>query len=344
MAYNNNLSKRSSGDNTALAKQTATAVNGMLTKNRDAIMATLPKGFNFDRMCRSLINAVSTTPQLAQCSPASLFLSSVRSFSLGLEPNGALNEAYLIPYWNSKKSCYEAQFQPSYRGLQNLARRSGEIAEIYSKAVKENDIFDVEEGTDRKIIHKPNYMKDRGKAVCYYAVFRTKDGNVDFEVMSLEEIEAIRSLSKAKDADAWVIHFEEMAKKTVMRRLLKRAPMSIELAEAVAFDNASATGEFNHQDSIIDIEGFTIDDAATPAGVQAAVNAERTAELRGKISQRAASGNDEFAPMIAAAIKKSGAPVTAAEVMEFVANKGIELTLDADFAKIVDDAANSSLI
>jgi recombination protein RecT len=101
-------------------------------------------------MCRSLINAISTTPQLAQCSPASLFLSSVRSFSLGLEPNGALSEAYLVPYWNSKKACNEAQFMPSYRGLQNLARRSGEIAEIYSKTVKENDVFDVEEGTERK--------------------------------------------------------------------------------------------------------------------------------------------------------------------------------------------------
>lgn len=347
MAYNNNssMAKRNNGDTAALAKQTATTVNSMLLKNKAAIMATLPKGFNFDRMCRTLINAVSTTPQLAQCSPASLFLSSVRSFSLGLEPNGALNEAYLIPYWNSKKSCYEAQFQPSYRGLQSLARRSGEIAEIYAKAVKENDIFEVEEGTERKIIHKPNYMKDRGKAVCFYAVFRTKDGNVDFEVMSLEEINAIRALSKAKDADAWNIHFEEMAKKTVMRRLLKRAPMSVELANVVAYDNKAAVGEFDrNSDDIINIDGFDIADADTPADVQSAVNAERTAELREQIKQRSNAAENEFAPMIAAAIKQTGAPTNIQAVLDYANRKGKVLTMDMDFAGLVNEAATADLV
>lgn len=342
MAYNNSMSRRDGKDTAALAKQTAIQVNGMLVKNKAAIMATLPKGFNLDRMCRSLINAISTTPQLAQCSPASLFLASVRSFSLGLEPNGALKEAYLVPYWNSKKSCFEAQFQPSYIGLQTLARRSGEIAEVYAKAVKENDVFDVEEGTERKIVHKPNYTKDRGKAVCFYAVFRTKDGNVDFEVMSIDEIEAIRNLSKAKDADAWTIHYEEMAKKTVMRRLLKRAPMSIELAAAVAFDNKAAVGDFDGKDDIIDIEGFDLSDGDTPADIQGQLNANRTAELRNQIKNAKATTNNDFGMMIQQELTRSGNPLTKDQVLSFVDQEGIILTMDSDFHDICEKAALKS--
>lgn len=349
MAYEkNNAMSRTKTDPAVLAKQTATQVNGLLTKNKAAIMKTLPLGFNFDRMCRTLINAISTTPQLAQCSPASLFLSSVRSFSLGLEPNGALNEAYLVPYWNSKKACNEAQFMPSYRGLQNLARRSGEIAEIYAKSVKENDTFEVEEGTERKIIHKPDYTRERGKAVCFYAVFRTKDGNVDFEVMSMDEIEAIRNRSKAANSGPWCTDFEEMAKKTVMRRLLKRAPMSVELADAVAFDNKAAVGEFDGKDDIIDIEGFAIDDAETPADIQAKVNADRTAELREKVAAKSAvqvpPEENSFSTLVSAAIRQTQAPTSVQAVLEYAGRKGITLALDMDFAALVNKAAEAGLV
>ncbi len=342
MAYNNSSVAKRNADTTALAKQTATQVNILLTKHTGAIMASLPKGFNLDRMYRSVINAISTTPQLAQCTAASIFLSSVRSFSLGLEPNGALKEAYLVPFWNGKKQCMEAQFMPSYIGLQNLTRRSGEITEIYAKVVKENDLFDVEEGTERKILHKPDYTKSRGKALCYYAVFRTKDGNVDFEVMSIDEIEAIRSLSKAKDSDAWVAHYDEMAKKTVMRRLLKRAPMSVELAAAVAMDNKAAVGEFDRNDDIIDMEGFAVDET-TPAEVQSQVNAERTAQLKEQIRGKSSVDND-FAPMIVGAIKKTGAPTSVDAVIRYAENKNITLTLDMNFESLVNEVAEADLI
>ena len=200
-----------------LQKKTAVAINEQLKKNRAAIMATLPQGFNYDRMCRTVINAVSTDYMLAKCSTSSIFLSTVRAFGLGIEPNGPLSEGYLISFWNSKKGCNEAQFMPSYKGLINLARRSGEIADIYAKAVYENDTFEVEEGTDRKIIHKPDYRKVRGKAVCYYAVFHTKSGGVDFEVMSMDEILKVKNSSKSADKGPWVDWFEEMAKKTVIK-------------------------------------------------------------------------------------------------------------------------------
>ena len=279
----------------ALAKQTATTVNGYLVKNRDAIIKTLPEGFNFDRMCRTVINAISTTPLLAKCSPGSLFLSTVRAFSLGLEPNGALSEGYLVPFWNSKKSCNEAQFMPSYRGLQQLSRRSGEITDIYAKEVFSKDIFEVEEGTERKIIHKPNYTAERGEPVCYYAVFHTKDGGVDFEVMSKAEIETVRAASKAANSGPWTQWYGEMAKKTVMKRLLKRAPMSIEASDkfskALDTENRAAMGEEANNADILDIEGLEVpEEGDTPAEVQRAVNADRAKEISAKIA--AAKKND----------------------------------------------------
>ena len=268
-----------------LTKETAQAVSKQIAKNRDALLRSCPTGFNLDRMTRTLINAISTTPQLAKCSPASIFLSSIKAFTLGLEPNGALSEGYLVPFWNSKKGQNEAQFMPSYRGLQNLARRSGEISNIYSKAVYEKDIFEVEEGTERKIIHKPDYTKNRGMAVCYYAVFVLKTGEVDFEVMSIDEINAIRARSKSADTGPWVTDYDEMAKKTVMKRLLKRSPMSIELASAISLENQVSTGENQGSIDIIDIDGIEVDEDTTSEAMQEAINKDKVAELKEKLNK-----------------------------------------------------------
>lgn len=264
-----------------LATITASKVNSMLKTNRKAIMDTLPQGFNYDRMCRSVINAVSTTPELAKCNAASIFLSTVRAFSLGLEPNGALAEGYLVPFWNSKKQTNEAQFMPGYRGLISLARRSGKIANIYAQAVYSEDVFEVELGTERKIVHKPNFLKPRGEAVCYYAVFQGTDGYSDFEVMTVEEIEKVRLASKSGNSGAWKMWTEEMAKKTVLRRLLKRAPMSIELADAVTLDNKISSGE--DVTDIITVEGLDIDDSTSPE-VQQQINAERIEAVKEKLN------------------------------------------------------------
>lgn len=316
------VKKRETEDVGALARKTAGIVSAYLAKNKSALLRSLPHGFNFDRMCRTVINAISTTPTLAKCDAGSLFLSTVRGFTLGLEPNGALAEGYLVPFWNAKKGINEAQFMPSYRGLINLARRSGEIAEIYAKAVYPKDVFEVEEGTERKIVHKPDYTGNRGdQAVCYYAVFRTKSGNIDFEVMSKPEIDAIRSRSKASGSGPWVTDYDQMALKTVLKRLLKRAPMSIEFADAVKAETAAAMGEEADNSDILDIEGLEVpDDSDTPAEVQKTVNAERAEALKEKIAEKKGSVNapDKLrSEIIAGLLHKSNAPVTMVQFVSY---------------------------
>ena len=193
----------------------------------------------------------------------------------------------------------EAQFMPSYRGLIQLARRSGKIADVYAKAVYANDTFEVEEGTERKIIHKPDYTKYRGEAVCYYAVFHTTDGAVDFEVMSKGEIEAIKQRSNAVRNGKqcpWDTDYEEMAKKTVLKRLLKRAPMSIELSDAIELENRAAMGETQTDaGNVLDIDGLEMpDEADTPAEVQKAINANRAEELKAKLAEKKPETSDSL--------------------------------------------------
>lgn len=234
---------------------TAELVKHNLDKNRDAIIRSLPKGFNFDRMCRAVINAISTTPSLAKCTASSLFLATVKGFSLGLEPNGPMQEGYLVPFKNNKKDVHEAQFMPGYRGLIALARRSGEIAVIYAREVYKNDYIEVVEGLERKLIHKPLLWGDRGELLGFYGVFTLKTGEPDFEVMTIKDIEDIRARSKAATEGPWVTDYNEMGRKTVIKKLLKRAPMSIELAGAIEQENKALEGQGN---DIIDVEGLDI--------------------------------------------------------------------------------------
>jgi len=233
-------------------------VKSLLERNRTAIIKSLPPQFNnYERLVGSVINAISTTPAIAECNPDSIFISTLKAFRLGIEPNSPLGEGYLVPFKN------KAQFMPGYRGLIKLARQSGEIKEVYGRAVHKNDDFEVIEGTEgRKIVHRPDYFTDRGKVLGYYAVFTLKDGGYDFEVMSKHDIDKIRGRSRSgkSNQSPWGTDYDEMAKKTVIKRLLKRAPMSIDAVQAaIKDDNAVAMGEEQDDSDVIDILGHEVE-------------------------------------------------------------------------------------
>lgn len=242
-------------------KSTALVVKGHLEKNRNALSKILPKGCNYDRLCRVLMNAVSTNETLAKCTPVSIFLSCIKGFALGLEVNGALNMAYLIPYKN-RLGIYEAQFMPSYLGLIELARRSGEISSICANPVYERDEITVQEGSERIFVHKPDiFQADRGKIIGYYAIYHNKDGSFDYEIMDMKELDKIRRSSKTSNNGPWVDWEGEMYKKSVLKRLLKRAPKSVELAKAIDLDHKAAMGEKQSKDlDFIDIDGLDLSD------------------------------------------------------------------------------------
>jgi recombination protein RecT len=235
-------------------RSTAATVKTWLEKSKDAIARELPKGVNLQRFIAVAINAISTNPLLSSCTAESLFCGILKGFRLGLEVNGPLGEAYLVPFKDNKSGNMLAIFMPSYKGMIKLARQSGELATLYADCIKENDEYSIQRGTDMCLTHRIKLGR-RGETIAYYAAVKFKDSSYDYELMTPEEIGHIRSKSKAKDSGPWVTDFDEMAKKTVLKRLLKRLPMSVEnFAEAVQADNKAEAGEIDP----IQIEGIDI--------------------------------------------------------------------------------------
>jgi len=201
----------------------------------DQIAQALPSHINPDRMVRMVLTSFAEVPKLAQCDAASVWKSVLSCCAIGLEP-GALGHAYLLPY-NTKEGM-KCQLQMGYKGLIELAMRSGKVSSIYADAVHDNDEFIYERGTDEKLVHKPCMRSDRGEAYCYYAYAKMKDGGFNADVMFMEDILAIKDRAKASFGP-WKTDFSEMAKKTVIKRLCKKLPLSPELHEAIHLDNQS---------------------------------------------------------------------------------------------------------
>ena len=199
----------------------------------------LPKHVNSERFVRIAITTIRQNPKLAKCSQESLLGALMVSAQLGLEP-GTLGQCYLIPFENKKAGTVECQFQIGYKGLIELLRRSGQLSDIYSYTVYENDDFNIEYELSRTLTHKPNF-DERGEIKGFYAVAILKDGAKAFEYMTKDEV--VKHEEKYRKGsyknDVWNKNFEEMAQKTVVKKLLKWLPVSVEFLEMASKDEKS---------------------------------------------------------------------------------------------------------
>ena len=217
------------------------SIKQLVMQMKPQIEKALPSVLTGERFSRMVLTAMSTNPQLAECTPNSFLGAMMQAAQLGVEPNTPLGQAYLIPYRNHGQ--LECQFQLGYKGLIDLAYRSGEITSISAHEVCENDDFEYELGLDEKLRHKPA-LKDRGAVILYYAVFRTKAGGRGFAVMSVEDIKNhSKKYSKAAGSSysPWATNFDAMAKKTVIKQALKYAPIKTEFVRAVSTDETIKT-------------------------------------------------------------------------------------------------------
>lgn len=227
--------------------------------HKDSIKAVLPQHMTPDRMLKIALRALRTTPKLMNCTINSLFGAVVTCAQLGLEPNTPQGHIYLIPFENRKKQTYEVQVIVGYKGLIDLARRSGEIVSISSHAVFDGDPFDVMFGTDESVTHRPKLQGDRGHIVGFYAVAKLVGGGTQFEFMSTSDVNKIRDGSQGyktairfnKQDTPWISSYEQMGRKTVIRRLCNYLPMSIELANAVALEGRAEKNESQSLDQVL---------------------------------------------------------------------------------------------
>jgi recombination protein RecT len=223
-------------------KQKSDTVRGMLDKYKNQIAMALPRHITPERMIRVAMTTIQKVPKLLQCRPAELLAKVIEASQLGLEPDGVLGYAYLVPFFNKKRDVMECQLIPGYKGLMMLARRSGHVSTLYAKVVYQEDAYTIKYGIEPTLEHTPADSPDPGPMVAVYAVCRLKDGGVQYEWMWTREVEAIRKRSRAANDGPWVTDYEEMAKKTALRRLCKSLPLSPEVQRVVAADEMFDAG------------------------------------------------------------------------------------------------------
>lgn len=234
---NEGIIKKTTGE--IAAKGKPKTLNDYIKSMESEISKALPSVITPERFTRMTLTAVRTTPGLASCEPMSFLAAMMSAAQLGLEPNTPLGQAYILPYKNNKKGITEVQFQIGYKGLIDLAYRSGEVELVQAQCVYENDTFECEYGIEPKLKHIPA-DKNRGELTKVYAMFRTKSGGYGFEVMSIDDIrQHAQKYSKAfgSSYSPWKTSFEEMAKKTVLKRVLKYAPLKSDFVRAITQDS-----------------------------------------------------------------------------------------------------------
>lgn len=244
------------------------SIAGLLAdpKVKSQMALALPKHMTADRLARIATTEIRKVPALAKCNIESFMGAIMQCAQLGLEPGSALGHAYLLPFGNGKASdgLANCQLIIGYRGMIDLARRSGQIVSIAARAVHERDQFSYEYGLHEDLQHKPCEDGEPGKLTHVYAVARLKDGGVQFEVMSKLEVDKVKAQSKAGNNGPWVSHYEEMAKKTVIRRLFKYLPVSIEMQQAVVLDERADAGLDQHNAAALTGEWQVIEDEVPP--------------------------------------------------------------------------------
>jgi len=197
-------------------------------KFREEIAKVLPKHVTPERMTRIAITAVMKNPDLMRCTPESVLNCLMLCSQAGLEPDGRL--AHLIPFKDTCTVIFD------YKGLVSLALRNG-YESVWADKVCEGDDFDAGVKDGRKVInHVINWKRPRGEAYAYYAV-ALRNGSMDFEVMTIDEVKAIQARSRAGKGGPWVSDFDEMGKKCPLRRMSKRWDLLPEIRDVINADD-----------------------------------------------------------------------------------------------------------
>ncbi|WP_407521875.1 recombinase RecT [Methylobacterium oryzisoli] len=210
-------------------QQAAQAFRGDFQRMSGEIAAALPPHIPPERFMRVVLTAVQGDAALLEADRKSLFEASMKAAQDGLLPDK--REGALVIYAG------KVQWLPMIAGVLKKVRNSGELASIAAHVVHENDRFAYVLGDEERIEHEPKLDGPRGLPRAAYAIAKTKDGGIYREVMSLEEIEKVRRVSRAANKGPWVDWWEEMARKTVLRRLAKRLPMSTDMDDLIRRDD-----------------------------------------------------------------------------------------------------------
>lgn len=240
MDVKNELAKKA--ENTGKVKLTKNMpIADMINALEPEIARALPSVITPERFTRMALNALNNTPKLAECTQMSFLGALMSAAQLGLEPNTPLGQAYLIPYKN--KGVLECQFQIGYKGLLDLVYRNEMVQTVQAQVVYENDELRYVLGLNGELTHIPR-LRDRGKPIAFYALFKLDNGGYGFEVMSKEDMDEFATKYSKGISSAyspWKTNYEDMAKKTVIKKVLKYAPLKTDFQRALSNDETIKT-------------------------------------------------------------------------------------------------------
>ncbi|MBI4852579.1 MAG: recombinase RecT [Acidobacteria bacterium] len=201
-------------------EKTLVRLSVTLGKFREKLVQALPKNRNVDQEISSVIATVASSPSLQRCTPESIALAAYDAATLGL-PVNKLGLAWLVPFGN------EAKLQIGYRGYIQLVIESGYVLDVNAECVYENDRFKYTLGSNPNIEHEPAIKGQRGNFIAVYAIARLLNGISKHVVMSKEQVDHIRSKSRSASNGPWMTDYDEMSKKTVIKRLCKLLPYNL---------------------------------------------------------------------------------------------------------------------
>jgi recombination protein RecT len=232
-----NLTARSSArSDEDKIKENNIVIHKMFEKLKPQLALAVPDVMNSDRVARVALTELRKNHKLAEAvvsSPETFMAAMLTAAALGLEVGNGLGQAYLVPNFNRKTGKTEIRLDTSYRGMLDLARRSGEIESVSAIPVYAGEKFKVTLGLEPNIEHERCFddsvsMND-SDIIAVYVVVKLKGGGFQFEVMTRQQIEKIRLSSPAGSSGPWSNYWAEMAKKTVFKRIFKWLPVSIEV-------------------------------------------------------------------------------------------------------------------
>ena len=292
------------------------------------IKMALPRHMTAERLARIATTEMRKVPKLGQCDPMSFLGAVMQCAQLGLEPGGALGHAYILPFDKREKRggqwvtvSIEARVIIGYRGMIDLARRSGQIVSIEARAVYDGDKFDCVLGLDSSISHVPDWENanraDPAHLRFVYAVAKLKDGGLQFDIMSRAEIDGIRARSKSKDNGPWVTDYAAMGLKSVVRRLFKFLPVSIEMQTAVGLDEQAEVGISQQNRAVLDGQFTEVSDFGSDAPALENNPGEVVDFSTGEVSARETVGADRGTEAPAAETKASPAETSSPPTFTF---------------------------
>jgi recombination protein RecT len=236
----------------------------MLMKSWPRIKAVIGNNMSGERLYQLCVSTINKEPKLAECSPESVLSCFMKCSALGLEPSAVdgLGRAYILPFGNknSRTGEKDATFIIGYKGIIDLARRSGELKSIHAQAVYQGDDFDAwEDETGQHFrFHAASCADHSEKTLTdVFVNVQLVNGGFVFEHMTKQEVDQIRRRSKSANNGPWVSDYEAMAKKTVIRRVFPNLPVSVNAASAVGADET--TPDYS------DIFHPVIESSSTPA-------------------------------------------------------------------------------